>query len=731
MARWLYRIFYAKERDCMTNKKKLLGILLTVFMICTSFVLCKDRLQASALPAVSEEPETPKSGQKEPETPKSDQKEPETGQKESETSKSESEEPEAGQEEPANPESEQKNPPVEHGLVRQEDQYKLYLKGKPVTQKGWYKLDGERIYVSKNGVAAARLKESSGSYQYFQYNVKKAAWELQKDTWKTVSRQEYYLNTKGRCTTIYDQDTKKCKVLRGGKMTAAKNEICTLKNGRLYYFNNKGIRTTKKGWHKRSAKSYVQVGKKGYVTARLTSQQNTLHFDLYNYKTSAWNRQKKLWQEVEGKEYYFNGKGSCSKIYVQKTKNLRLAGNGKWTTLKNGTSALKDGKLYYFDRRGKRVGKAGWHKLSADHFLQIGKKGYVTNRLSSQSGTWHYDAYRYSSKKWQRQRNVWKTVDLKKYYFDALGNCTRIYDTMAQKCYDCENGGMALVENDSRKIGSSWYYFGIGGTKGNQAGLYLTVGKRLLYADPFGRVEREIPGIVENYQLWEGKVMSCRVRNGNYITYYNGLGLMTRQIDVNGPMVALTYDDGPSRFTTEILDVLGQYNSAATFFVVGERVNAYANAVKRAYEMGCEIGNHTYSHKSLTGIGAVMIQSQLAMTNTAVAHLTGVSPVVMRPPGGGYNRTVQQAAGMPLILWSIDTLDWKTRNAAATRAEVLSHVKDGDIVLMHDLYGPTAAASRSIVPELIGRGYQLVTVSELAQCRGGMSNGSVYRSFGR
>ena len=302
---------------------------------------------------------------------------------------------------------------------------------------------------------------------------------------------------------------------------------------------------------------------------------------------------------------------------------------------------------------------------------------------------------------------------------------------MAQKCYDCENGGMALVENDSRKIGSTWYYFGIGGTKGNQAGLYLTVGKRLLYADPFGRVEREIPGIVENYQLWEGKVMSCRVRNGNYITYYNSLGLMTRQIDVNGPMVALTYDDGPSRFTTEILDVLGQYNSAATFFVVGERVNAYANAVKRAYEMGCEIGNHTYSHKSLTGIGAVMIQSQLAMTNTAVAHLTGVSPVVMRPPGGGYNRTVQQAAGMPLILWSIDTLDWRTRNAAATRAEVLSHVKDGDIVLMHDLYGPTAAASRSIVPELIGRGYQLVTVSELAQCRGGMSNGSVYRSFGR
>lgn len=84
---------------------------------------------------------------------------------------------------------------------------------------------------------------------------------------------------------------------------------------------------------------------------------------------------------------------------------------------------------------------------------------------------------------------------------------------------------------------------------------------------------------------------------------------------------------------------------------------------------------------------------------------------------------------MPVILWSIDTLDWKTRNAASTQAAVLNKVRDGDIVLMHDLYSQTAAASRAIIPELVRRGYQLVTVSELSDCRGAMAAGGVYSAF--
>ena len=128
-------------------------------------------------------------------------------------------------------------------------------------------------------------------------------------------------------------------------------------------------------------------------------------------------------------------------------------------------------------------------------------------------------------------------------------------------------------------------------------------------------------------------------------------------------------------------------------------------------------------------MGIPQIQSQIGATNSAVQNVIGAAPVIMRPPGGGHNATVRSAVGMPLIMWSIDTLDWKTRNAASTQAAVLGKVSDGDIVLMHDLYGQTAAASRVIIPELLRRGYQLVTVSELSDCRGAMVGGGVYAAF--
>ena len=101
----------------------------------------------------------------------------------------------------------------------------------------------------------------------------------------------------------------------------------------------------------------------------------------------------------------------------------------------------------------------------------------------------------------------------------------------------------------------------------------------------------------------------------------------------------------------------------------------------------------------------------------------------MRPTGGRVNSAVKENVGMPMIQWTIDTLDWKTRDAKSTIDAVLNNVSDGDIVLMHDLYDATAEASKTIIPELVSRGYQLVTVSELAQYRGGLEAGKQYFSF--
>ena len=203
-------------------------------------------------------------------------------------------------------------------------------------------------------------------------------------------------------------------------------------------------------------------------------------------------------------------------------------------------------------------------------------------------------------------------------------------------------------------------------------------------------------------------------------------------IDPTKPMVALTYDDGPSAVTTRILDSLEAHGARATFYMVGNRLGSYQSTVQRMQALGCELGSHTWNHAYLTKLSAQGLHGNLNQFDTALQTITGVRSVTMRPPGGFINSSVQSALasyGQPAIMWSIDTLDWKTRNAQSTINSVLSKVQDGDIILMHDLYGATADASAVLIPELINRGYQLVTISELAAYRGGMQPGQVYYSF--
>ena len=207
------------------------------------------------------------------------------------------------------------------------------------------------------------------------------------------------------------------------------------------------------------------------------------------------------------------------------------------------------------------------------------------------------------------------------------------------------------------------------------------------------------------------------------VGWYRGGG----KLDPSRPMVAITYDDGPAQYTESILDCLEKYKARATFFVQGKSVSRYASSVNRAVEMGCEIGNHTNSHANLTKLSSNEVASQISATNNAVYNATGVYPQLFRPPYGAYNNSVLSAAGMPAIMWSVDTLDWKTRSAEKTLASVQSSTKDGSIILMHDIHAPTAEAAESVIKYLLKQGYQLVTVSELLEVRkGGAKVGSVY-----
>ncbi len=203
-----------------------------------------------------------------------------------------------------------------------------------------------------------------------------------------------------------------------------------------------------------------------------------------------------------------------------------------------------------------------------------------------------------------------------------------------------------------------------------------------------------------------------------------------RQIDPAKPMVSLTFDDGPyAPVGNQIMDCLAQYGGKATFFVVGKRAAAYQAELQRMAAEGHEIGNHTYSHKYLTKLSGAQIRSQISRCNDAVQAACGVRPALVRLPGGLKNSTVLANVQAPMIMWSIDTQDWKTRNAAKSESMVLSQVRDGDIVLMHELYSQSGAAALEIIPRLTQAGYQLVTVSEMAQFRGGVAAGGVYFHF--
>lgn len=204
-------------------------------------------------------------------------------------------------------------------------------------------------------------------------------------------------------------------------------------------------------------------------------------------------------------------------------------------------------------------------------------------------------------------------------------------------------------------------------------------------------------------------------------------------VDPSKPMIALTFDDGPkTSVTSRILDRLQANGAKATFFMIGRNVNNNSGVVKRMVEQGCEVANHTNDHKYITKISDREVVSQIVSANQKIEAACGVSPSLVRPPGGyidGHSLSVLGGLRMPAILWSIDTRDWQHRNAQKTIDTVLSQVKDGDIILMHDIYSTTADAADVLIPELTARGYQLVTVSELAAYRGGVLAGHRYSHF--
>ena len=193
--------------------------------------------------------------------------------------------------------------------------------------------------------------------------------------------------------------------------------------------------------------------------------------------------------------------------------------------------------------------------------------------------------------------------------------------------------------------------------------------------------------------------------------------------------VALTFDDGPSRANDgRIVETLQKYGAHATFFVLGDRARVDGDILQMYLAAGCEIGSHSWNHPQLSKMKWDEIERQLGKTNKTVSKLTGGYQIqLLRPPYGSISNTMRKKLDMPMILWSLDTLDWKTRNTKKIFREVRKEVKDGDIILMHDIYSTTADAVEKVVPWLQNKGYDILTVSELMERKGkNIEGGSAY-----
>ena len=196
-------------------------------------------------------------------------------------------------------------------------------------------------------------------------------------------------------------------------------------------------------------------------------------------------------------------------------------------------------------------------------------------------------------------------------------------------------------------------------------------------------------------------------------------------------MIALTFDDGPGEYTEELINCLVENNAKATFFMLGQNVEAYPEIAKELSDAGMELGNHSYSHPDLVTIGAEAAAQQVSNTDAALKAATGFEATVMRAPGGSFNDAVKAAIDHPLIIWSIDTRDWATKSEDQTYQVVMDNAQDGSVVLMHDIHEWSVKAAIRMIPDLIAKGFKLVTVSELAEAKGKtLQSGNSYYYFG-
>ncbi len=187
----------------------------------------------------------------------------------------------------------------------------------------------------------------------------------------------------------------------------------------------------------------------------------------------------------------------------------------------------------------------------------------------------------------------------------------------------------------------------------------------------------------------------------------------------NDKVIAITFDDGPGTRTPELLDTLKANNAKATFFVVGEMADQRRDTLKREYDEGHEIATHSWTHSDLMTLTVDQIMTdEYGRTNDVIEEVTGKRALFDRPPGGSMTEERAEELGRAQVMWNNDTLDWKLRKEDNGLEKIYNNImdsQDGSVKLLHDLHETSVEAAMRAIPELVGQGYKLITVSQMMQ----------------
>ncbi len=381
-------------------------------------------------------------------------------------------------------------------------------------------------------------------------------------------------------------------------------------------------------------------------------------------------------------------------------------------TKKNYQWISTDKGIFCLDKKGRR--QKGWLKYRGNTYFLKKKTGAVRGWMEKGGSLYYFgeDA---------AMQTGLRTIDGVQYYFsEKTGEAASGWVKIGRHQYYFDRQTHQMKKNCWVKSEKKHYYLNKKGRKRKPG--WLTVGGKTYYLDDTGaRVTGE--------RYIDGKRCYFK-KNG----VYDPNAELGPEINPSEPMVALTFDDGPGPYTARLLNCLEENGAKATFFMVGTSVPKYASTVKRMAEMGCELGSHSYSHPQFTLLSDSQIRQECSKAADLIKAASGQKPTVFRLPygDGASDSRVLKAIGLPSIYWSVDPRDWaNTENPQHTVNAVLGTVKDGDIVLMHDIHASSVTAAETIIPALIRRGYQLVTVSQLADYKGKttLKTGNTYRSF--